>query len=308
MFFSILGPEEVWENKSHDAPDSAGRISIKTTVCEKMTPPSFSMKDQNFIAFSTAAEGPAVHPLQPVTDQVVPAAEGFLKSKTRKPRGPKALWTNTSGIPLLSRNMCVCQICGDLFKTLFPSLFQGAGEAQRKPRVRALKVEKTEAAAKGRKRKKPVKQDMKGSSDSAGAAGPPAGEIDPITATIDAVLANAASIDTSVEKLKKLKRTKKCQETSKRDGEKSAEDDDNEEGSTAGKVSFYVPSQHLIKSNAKNIRFVSHKQVKLKAGGLRPRSRFSSRCNMGNVSFRDYFGSNIITLYWFGRDFWSKMF
>lgn len=105
MFFCILGPEEVWENTGHDTPDSAGRISIKTTVCEKMTPPSFSMKDQNFIAFSTAAEGPAVHPLQPIMDQVVPAAEGLLKSKTRKPRGPKALWTNTSGIPHLSRNM-----------------------------------------------------------------------------------------------------------------------------------------------------------------------------------------------------------
>ncbi|XP_029689730.1 bromodomain adjacent to zinc finger domain protein 2A isoform X2 [Takifugu rubripes] len=205
---SQKGPEEVWENKGHDTSDSAGRISIKTTVCEKMTPPSFSMKDQNFIAFSTAAEGPAVHPLQPITDQVVPAAEGFLKSKTRKPRGPKALWTNTSG----------------------------AGEAQRKPRVRASKVEKTEEAAKGRKRKKPVKQEMKDCSDAAGAAGPPAGEIDPITATIDAVLANAASIDTSVEKLKKLKRTKKCQEASKQDGEKSAEEDDNEEGSTAGET------------------------------------------------------------------------
>lgn len=190
----------------------------------------------------------------------------------------------------------MCQICVDLFKTLFPSPFQGAGEAQRKPRVRAPKVEKSGEAAKGRKRKKPVKEEMKGSSDAAGAARPPAGEIDPITATIDAVLANAASIDTSVEKLKKLKRTKKCQEASKQDGEKSAEDD--EEGSTAGTVSFYVPSQHL-KSNAENIRLVPHKQGKLKAGGLPLRSRFSSRCNMGNVSFRNSFTSNRITLFWF---------
>lgn len=114
FFFCVLGPEEVWENKGHDTPDSAGRISIKTTVCEKMTPPSFSMKDQNFIAFSTAAEGPAVHPLQPITDQVVPAAEGLLKSKTRKPRGPKALWTNTSGIPRLSGNMCVPNMWGSV--------------------------------------------------------------------------------------------------------------------------------------------------------------------------------------------------
>lgn len=98
FLFCFLGPEEVWENKGHDVSDSAGRISIKTTVYEKMTPPSFSMKDENFIAFSTAAEGPAVHPLQPITDQVVPTAEGFPKGKPRKARGSKALWTNTSGI------------------------------------------------------------------------------------------------------------------------------------------------------------------------------------------------------------------
>lgn len=96
--FCILGPEDVWENKGLDVSDSAGRISIKTTVYEKVTPPSFSMKDQNFIAFSTAAEGPAVHPLQPITDQVVPAAEEVPKSKTRKPRGPKALWASAPGV------------------------------------------------------------------------------------------------------------------------------------------------------------------------------------------------------------------
>lgn len=72
---------------------------------------------------------------------------------------------------------------------------------------------------------------MKDASDTAGATGPPAGEIDPITATIEAVLANAASIDTSVEKLTKMKRTKKGQEVRKQDGEKSAEDDDNDDGS-----------------------------------------------------------------------------
>lgn len=83
-----------------------------------------------------------------------------------------------------------------------------------------------------------MKQDMKDASDKAGATGPPAGEIDPITATIEAVLANAASIDTSVEKLKKMKRTKKCQETPKQDGSKSTEDDDNDDGSTTGDFSF----------------------------------------------------------------------
>lgn len=98
FLFFILGPEEVWGNKGHDVSDSAGRISIRTTVYDKVTPPSFSMKDQNFIAFSTAAEGPAVHPLQPVTDHAAPTAEGFPKTKPRKCRGPKALWTNATGI------------------------------------------------------------------------------------------------------------------------------------------------------------------------------------------------------------------
>lgn len=83
-----------------------------------------------------------------------------------------------------------------------------------------------------------MKQDVKDASDTAAATGPPAGEIDPITATIEAVLANAASIDTSVEKLKKMKRTKKCQEGPKEDGEKFTEDDDNDDGSTTGNFSF----------------------------------------------------------------------
>lgn len=162
-------------------------------------------------------------------------------------------------------------------------------------------MEKTEEA-KGRKRKKPVKQDMKDSSDTAGAAGPPAGEIDPITATIEAVLANAASIDTSVEKLKKMKRTKKCQEASKQDGEKSAEDDDNEDGSAAGNFRFYILSQQLFKSNADHVLVLSLKQGKLKAGGLQLRSKFSSHCNMGNVSYRKKiqlkYNYTILVLYW----------
>lgn len=62
-----------------------------------MTLPSFKMRDENFIAFSTPAESPAVHPLQPVTDQIVPAAAGPLKTpgKPRKPRTPKAMWIKT---------------------------------------------------------------------------------------------------------------------------------------------------------------------------------------------------------------------
>lgn len=101
LFFS--GTEAEWESRGHDTPDSAGRMGMKTAVYENLTPPSFKMRDENFIAFSTPAEGPAVHPLQPVTDQIVSAAGGHLKSpgKPRKPRAPKAIWTKTPGIQCL---------------------------------------------------------------------------------------------------------------------------------------------------------------------------------------------------------------
>lgn len=105
-----------------------------------------------------------------------------------------------------------------------------------------------------------MKQDLKDASDRAGATGPPAGEMDPITATIEAVLANAASFDTSVEKLKKMKRTKKCQETPKQDGSKSAEDEDNDDGSTAGNSRFYLLSRNFMSFNA-NYFFFSLSQT-----------------------------------------------
>lgn len=103
MMLLFSGIETEWESRGHDTPDSAGRIGMKTAVYETLTPPSFKMRDENFIAFSTPAEGPAVHPLQPVTDQIVSAAGGPLKSpgKPRKPRAPKAIWTKTPGIPCL---------------------------------------------------------------------------------------------------------------------------------------------------------------------------------------------------------------
>nr|XP_046252327.1 bromodomain adjacent to zinc finger domain protein 2A [Scatophagus argus] len=219
------GPEAEWEPRGHDTPDSAGRISIKTTVNETMTPPSFKMRDENFIAFSTPAEGPAVHPLQPVTDQIVSAAGGHLKTpgKPRKPRAPKAIW----------------------MKTPAPE------ETQRKPRVRTPKVEKIKTdeeggnkdeGAKGRKRKKSVRVDVKETSEGCGESGPPTAEVDPITATIEAVLANASAIDTSVDKPKKIKRVKKqhpegnAVKTPKQDPEKSADnvDENDDDSSTAG--------------------------------------------------------------------------
>lgn len=215
------GPEAEWESRGQDTPDSAGRISIKATVNETMTPPSFKMRDENFIAFSTPAEGPAVHPLQPVTDLIV-SATGEQKSpvKPRKPRAPKAIW----------------------IKTPAPE------EAQRKPRVRTPKVDKTKTdeeggltgeVAKGRKRKASVKVDVKETSAVCGEA-EHTGEVDPITATIEAVLANASSVNTAVEKPKKVKRAKKQDQdgnlakTPKQDAEKTADDENDDDSSTAG--------------------------------------------------------------------------
>lgn len=108
IFFLFLSePEAEWEPRGHDTPDSAGRISMKTTVYDTMTPPSFKMRDENFIAFSTPADGPAVHPLQPVIDPIASAAGGPVKGpgKPRKPRTPKALWAKTAGIER-SEKMC----------------------------------------------------------------------------------------------------------------------------------------------------------------------------------------------------------
>ncbi|KAK2851651.1 hypothetical protein Q5P01_007927 [Channa striata] len=208
------GPGDQWGGRGHDTSDSAGRISITTTFNEMMTPPSFKMRDENFIAFSTPVESPAVHPLQPVTEQIVSAAERNLKSpgKPRKPRAPRAIW----------------------IKTPAPE------EGQRKPRVRTPKVEKIktdeEEGAKGRKRKKPL--NVKEPSNVSGEAGPAAEEVDSITATIEAVLANASAISTAVDKPKKAKRIKKQDQEGDtvKDAETTADDVDenDDDSSTAG--------------------------------------------------------------------------
>ncbi|XP_035814435.2 bromodomain adjacent to zinc finger domain protein 2A isoform X1 [Amphiprion ocellaris] len=218
------GPEAESEPRGHDTPVSAGHINIKTTANETMTPPSFKMRDENFIAFSTPAESPAVHPLQPVTDQTVSAAGGLLKTpgKPRKPQAPKAIW----------------------IKTTAPE------QVQRKPRVRTPKVEKIKTeeeggakdeAPKGRKRKKSVKVDASETSAVSGEAGPLLEEVDPITATIEAVLANASALNTAAEKPKKKRVKKQDQEgnvlkTQKQDAETTADnaDENDDDSSTAG--------------------------------------------------------------------------
>lgn len=92
-----------------------------------------------------------------------------------------------------------------------------------------------EEGSKGRKRKKP---DVKETSEECGEAVPPTGEIDPITATIEAVLASASAFHSSVDKPKKVKRAKKQQlegnlaKTPKQDG--AADDNNDDDSSTAG--------------------------------------------------------------------------
>ncbi|KAG7521278.1 bromodomain adjacent to zinc finger domain protein 2A [Solea senegalensis] len=219
-------PEAEWETRGHDTPDLAGRIKIKTTVDESMTLPSFNMRDENFIAFSTPVQSPAVHPLQPVTDQIVSASRGHLATpgKPRKPRTPKTIW----------------------IKSPVPE------EAQRKPRTRTPKVEKIklerggikEQRSAGRKRKKVLEVDAKETSEVSGDAGSQTGEVDSITATIEAVLANAASaVNTAGEKLKKVKRVKKQDQdgdvvkTPKQDAETTTADDaeeNDDDSSTTG--------------------------------------------------------------------------
>lgn len=92
-----------------------------------------------------------------------------------------------------------------------------------------------EEATKGRKRKKLAKVDAPETSDASGKA---AEEIDPIMATIEAVLANASALDTSVPK--KAKRMKKQDgnvvKSNNQDGEKSAADEleNDDDSSTTG--------------------------------------------------------------------------
>lgn len=121
------------------------------------------------------------------------------------------------------------------------------GATQRKPRARTPKAEKpkTEEAdgvkeepAKGRRRKRPAKAEATPAPDPTGKAEAATEEMDPIMATIEAVLAKAAAMDTSA--FKKAKRTKKQQQqqgdAQKPDGEKSTADDleNDDDSSTAG--------------------------------------------------------------------------
>uniref|UniRef100_A0A8C7YJE7 Bromodomain adjacent to zinc finger domain, 2A n=1 Tax=Oryzias sinensis TaxID=183150 RepID=A0A8C7YJE7_9TELE len=200
-------PEVAWQLTEHQAPDLIGHINT-------LTPLSLNMGAESFMALSTPAESAAV---QPVPE---PAAEGPLKTprKPRKPRTPKALWVK-DGAP---------------------------EQPQRKPRVRTPKAEKAKAdeeagakeeGPKGRKRKRSLKVNVDQMAVVPGGDGSLMQEVDPITAAIDAVLANASSISAAIEKAKKIKRAKKQEQdgnvvTNKQDADDGEENDD--DSSTAG--------------------------------------------------------------------------
>ncbi|KAM4610599.1 bromodomain adjacent to zinc finger domain protein 2A [Polymixia lowei] len=217
--------EAEWEARGRDTPDSAGPITIKTTANETVASLGPKTEAENVVV-------PAVHLIPPVTDQTPLAPGGQVKTpgKPRKPRAPK------SSTPVS----------------------QAPEKAQRKPRVRTPKVEKIKslegendkgegapkAKGAGRKRKKPLKVDIKETSDVCGEAGPPAEEVDPITAIIEAVLASATSGSTATEKPKKSKKLKKQSQEGhaakipKLDAETTANDVDNDgdDSSTAGEA------------------------------------------------------------------------
>lgn len=232
---SHQGHEGEWETGGHDTPDSAGRTIMKTSLHEMMTSPSFRMRDEKFIAFSTPAESPAVHPLQPVTDPIVPDSGEHKKTpgKQRKPRTPKIIWSRTPDS-------------------------QSSGEAQRKPRVRTPKAAKMktneenerkeegtrEKGTRKRKRKSP-KGDVKEAANGSVEAGSLTNEVDPIMAAIDAVLANASAISTTFGKRRKMKKLKKqgqegtMAKTPKLDADTTADDggeDNDDDSSTAGEA------------------------------------------------------------------------
>lgn len=208
---SHQGREDQWVLEGHDTPDSAG------LTYGIMTPKSFRMRDE-FVAFSTPAENSAVQSMHQVIDQVVLNTEGQMKSpgKLRKPRTPKGRWSQNSDS-------------------------QTPEQTQRKPRGRTPKIKTNEenkgdiAKEKGatRKRKKCLKEEAV---DGLGMPGSVIDELDPIAATIEAVLANASALGTCVEAPKKIKRVKKQDQDGCADASTAAEDgeDHKDDSSTTG--------------------------------------------------------------------------
>uniref|UniRef100_A0AAV2LZN8 Bromodomain adjacent to zinc finger domain protein 2A n=1 Tax=Knipowitschia caucasica TaxID=637954 RepID=A0AAV2LZN8_KNICA len=200
------GYMEHWSLDGHDTPDSSGRPRIKPFGI--MTPPSFRTRD-GFMAFSTPADGSGLNLMH-----------GQMKSpgKPRKPRTPKDS--------------------------------QNSEQTQRKPRGRKPKIKTSDNIENpvdggtpkvSRKRKKIPNGDS--TETECGASSLlTLEELSSISATIDAVLANVATLCTDVEKPKKKRRKKQQQpegaveEGAKPDANTTAEDgeDHEDDGSTAG--------------------------------------------------------------------------
>lgn len=218
---SHQGYGEQW-SLGHDTPDSAGRPRIKPFGI--MTPPSFRMSD-GFMAFSTPAESPA---LNLIHGQKSPG-------KPRKPRTPKDS--------------------------------QAPEQAQRKPRGRTPKIksgeegENKEDGAKpkvSRKRKKVPKEEATEAEQENTVPGSVTDDLDPIAATIEAVLASVATLSAADLEKPKKKRRKKQQpedstteqeakpdaETTADDGEDHEEDGDSSKRRVASEEQVQFPLQH----------------------------------------------------------------
>ncbi|KAJ3586897.1 hypothetical protein NHX12_013289 [Muraenolepis orangiensis] len=211
--------------KACDLPDSTGPIGNKATVNEATAGPASKLMEEEITALM---ETPSRPPIPPITIKTSPASGRLVKTpgKPRKPRAPKA---STPVNP-------------------------PAEKAQRKPRARTPKVDKikkpkgeggeaTKVKAVGRKRKKPLKEDAKDMSAVSLATGTPAGEVDPIAAIIEAVLARASEASSAGENLKKPKKVKKQSQDGsaaklpKLDAEAAAaEENDADDSSTAGET------------------------------------------------------------------------
>ena len=107
--------------------------------------------------------------------------------------------------------------------------------------------------AKGRKRKKSLKVDVQETSDVTR-------EVDTVTATIEAVLANASAITTMFEKPKKAKRVKKQDQEGnvakiRKDAETTADDveENDDDSSTAGHYLFCKWGSTLCNGNCKEM-------------------------------------------------------
>ncbi|XP_077598273.1 bromodomain adjacent to zinc finger domain protein 2A isoform X2 [Stigmatopora nigra] len=170
------------------------------TGVEFISTPTSKMSGENFIAFSSPVCKLADHSLKPVADQFFSATGGSLRSpgKPYKPQSPKALWIRKSA----------------------------PEEAKRKPRCRTPKMDNLNSAdgeileggPKGRKRKVSLRpEQVKETLDKCDQIQPPSEEIDTITATIEAVLANTSALSLPCDKSKKIKRTKKHEQDGKDD-------------------------------------------------------------------------------------------